>query len=319
MKVYTDVPDDDVSRAGPVVVLMRRAGAATGFLFGLGLLALLMASHASAESGRQDGRDAQPRAERSLLGTLSPVTAPVGQVLEPAAPVLATVTGVVEPVVRPVAHVVEPITEVAKPVLRPVAQVVAPVLAPVLNAVTPVLDAVAPVTEPVTGPLLDAVRPVTEPVTEAVGRQDEASEVTEPVTGERLGLPGAVAPQGGAAPSPQLTQPWVAWTAAPTAESLGVHNAPSRATVVASPLSDRSESDRSGQPGQVPNVPDMPAGAVPGGSGGSVGGAGGPHGGDAAVPSPGGSSADDSSSGRGPPGAIDGLPWVGYDQPDCPG
>jgi hypothetical protein len=295
MKVYTDVSHDEVGTdTGQVVALLRRVGVTVGFLFGLGLLALVMAGQASAEEAAQDD-GAQPRAGQSLLSpvhdVLSPVTEPVGRLLEP---VVQTAADVVVPVVQPVAEVIEPITEsVVGPVLRPVVEsVLAPVLTPVVDAVTPVIDPVAPVA--------DAVEP-----------PRGVSTVPEPVSGERQYQRETGVPQERAA----LTPAWVDDSTAEVTEW----------TVRSKPngVADASASvasvvpDGTGQPGQSPNVPVGPTGVAPGGNG-SLGGSGGSHSADAAVSAPRGSLSNTDSTGRSPPGTIDGLPWNGYAQPDCP-
>jgi hypothetical protein len=136
-----------------VIVSLRRVGTVVGFLFGLGLLALISAGQASA-------------ADRSTSDTDGPVG----------------LSGLVEDLVEPVSPVVESVvrlpTDAATPILRPVLEPVAPVL-------KPVVDAVAPVAEPLVGPVLS-------PVTEAVGAEDavnapvpsrtERTERTEPAT-----------------------------------------------------------------------------------------------------------------------------------------
>lgn len=284
MKDYTDASGDNVGQVGFLIVLLRRVGATVGFLFGFGLLALVLASHASAAEVPH-GDDGKPGTERSLLGSLrgnlSPVTEPVKQALRPVTPAATAVADLAKPVVGPVA-------EVVAPVLRPVAEVAAPVL----DTVAPVVDAVAPVTEPLAGPLLRAVDPVVEPVTNAVGLRDE-------VGGERAEMPGSR--PNGALPLPHLGTPV---TVATVQQDGGVVDGAARQ------LAD-AVTNRSGQP-----APSSPVGTVPGG--GSVGGFGGSHGADAAVSSPGDPLADDSGSGRSPPGTIAGLPWLGYDQPNCP-
>lgn len=318
MKVYTAISHEGMTAGTDrVVLLLRRVGAAVGFLFGFGLLALMMASNASAEGSQQDG-DGRPHAGQSLLGSvtgtvsnvLSPVTEtvtePVGQVLEPAAPLVAAVSDSV----APVADVVEPITEL----------VVAPVLAPVVDIVTPVLDAVAPVTEPLVGPLLHAVDPVVEPVTDAIGVDDEVSPVAETVTGERHGQQAITDPQGQSSPPFQPAISWVDDAAAATAPERTVEHAvqwDSSRVDEASVTVAAVTPGGSGQPGQTPVVPVGPAGVAPGGSG-SLAGTGGAHAADAALSTPSGLLTNNDGSGRSPPGAIDGLPWIGYAQPDCP-
>ncbi|WP_367127654.1 hypothetical protein [Saccharothrix sp. HUAS TT1] len=109
--------------------LVRRSLVAVGFLFGLGLLALVTAGSAhAAEDSRSPG----------LLGGV------LGGVVEPLSPVTAGVSevvGAVEPVTAPL---LEPVTgTVLEPVLEPVLEVLAPVTDPLLGPVEPVVTPVA--------------------------------------------------------------------------------------------------------------------------------------------------------------------------------
>jgi hypothetical protein len=104
---------------------------------------------------------------------------------------------------------------------------------------------------------------------------------------------------------------WIAGTATVTTPAVAHREVADVVTPVPPGLADDP-----GQPGRTPITPGTPA-AVPGGSG-SVGGFGGSHGADTAVTSPSAPLSDETGSGRGPPGTIAGLPWFGYDRPDCP-
>jgi hypothetical protein len=93
------VPDGHADRA---FVLLRRVGVVVGVLFGLGLLAVLMADHASAEQSATQQVD-----DTGGLGQLT------------------------NSLTKPVVEAVAPVTE---PLLRPVVAAVAPAAAPVIEA-----------------------------------------------------------------------------------------------------------------------------------------------------------------------------------------
>jgi hypothetical protein len=116
-------------------VVLRRVVTAVGFLFGFGLLALIMASQASAETPA-------PQAKSEPLSVLAPVTGAVHEVLSP-----------VEESVAPVVHaVLTPVGAAIAPVTRPLVDTVG-TLDPVLD---PVVGAVAPVTESLADPVVPA-------------------------------------------------------------------------------------------------------------------------------------------------------------------
>lgn len=183
---------------GQMVVSLRRVGAVAGFLFGLGLLALVTAGQASADDQSSDG------GPESGSSGLSGLTGLVTDVAEPAKPVTESVESTVrslggsaEPVVRPLdGSVAEPVARsfgesvgpvmvrqldgsVAEPVARSLVGSVAPAVesveptvrslsgsvAPVVEAVRPLVDAIAPVVAPV----VDVVGPVVRPLAEVVG------------------------------------------------------------------------------------------------------------------------------------------------------
>jgi hypothetical protein len=311
MKVYTEVSYEGVlNDSDRVVLLLRRVGGTVGFLFGLGLLALLMASNASAEEAPRsvDGS----ATGQSLLGSVTGVLSPGAEAGTPVTGLVDGVAPVVRPVTELVAPVVRPVTEVVAPVLRPVTEAVGPVLRPVTALVAPVTEAVAPVLRPVT----EVVAPVLRPVTEVV------APVLRPVT-ETVLLPvvGAVAPgmRAETVPVVQQRQPE---TVVLTDTSSWLDDGVATGTVLPARdvVDDASASvasvDPAG-PGQTPNAPVGPVGVAPG-SGGSFGGFGGAHGADAAVSSLGGLLPRNDSSGRAPPGAIVGQPWFGYATRDHP-
>lgn len=325
MKVYTEGPyDGGVIDTSRVVSLLRRVGATVGFSVGFGLLAVVMASQASAEGTQQGDDGAQQRAEGSPLGALDPVIGSLNNVLSPVTGSIPdSVSNTDSSVVRPV---VEPITgSILGPVLRPVVEsVVAPVLAPVVNTVTiavvPVLNAVTPVTGTLDGPVPHAVDPVVEPVLTGTGPQDEVSSVTGSASTERQKESGTVVPQDTSVPSPQ-PEPALLW----------VNHAETSVTPARTVRWDAYWADSAGagdsmldvgssRPGQVPSVPFgsvQPMGPAPGGSG-SVGGFGAAHSGDAAVSAPRGPMANNDSSGRSPPDTVAAHSWFGYAQPECP-
>lgn len=264
-------------------VYVRRVGATAGFLFGFGLLTVVLASNASADEQ-----------ERPPLGELTAVLSPVGSILEPAAPAVRAGADALAPVVRPLTEAIAPLTE--------------PVLRPVVGVVTPVLDAVAPVTEPLVGPLLDAAEPVTEPVTEATG----LTEAVSAVSGEKSET---VVPQERALPVPLPTPLLVEEVAVLERPAAAPRVAPVEMPVVLSSV-ESVPMVGSDSPDDPPGYPVGPVnGAL---STGSVVGSGGSHGADAAMSAPGARVSDDTGSGRSPPGSLIGQPWFGYDDRDCP-
>ncbi|GAB3450667.1 hypothetical protein [Actinophytocola sediminis] len=297
MKVYTE------SSISGLAVLLRRVGTSVGFLFGFGLLALVMAGNASADDQRPDRERPVPGVVDSVAEVLSPVTDAVEPVLERLSPVVHAGSEALAPVVKPVAGMVEPMV---KPIVEPILQ-------PVVSTVTPVLDTVAPVTEPVVGPLLNAADPVVEPISEATGTTDVVSEITDTgsestVSPERAQPRPEPAPIRAVTVSPKVVPEVIRWSDAPEAShGDGGHASAADLTWHLGPAN----------PVDTPGVPVVPINAAPGGSG-SVGGSGGSHGGDVVVSSPGSSLADDDGSGRSPPDTIAGHPWFGYDRPACP-
>jgi len=265
-----------VCAVGPALVMARRAGVVAGLMFGLGLLAVLVADRAAAEEERSDvGALVQP-----LVRTGGEVLSPVVGVV---APVVKPVVSVTEPVVKPVVSVVKPVVSVVKPVLS--------VVKPVVSVVTPVVDVVSPVTEPVGS----VVEPV--PADSAVERGlDEAA---PPVTAPR--------PEDEAGDAVPVRQEVLPVTATPVAAVPSVA-VPSAVEVPRSRLEPGVVHE---QPRPERGVPGSPVHvAVTGG--GTVGGSGGTHAADGAVPAAAGADRWH-GGGRAPPGAITGTPWLGHD------
>jgi hypothetical protein len=153
------VPDGHADRA---FVLVRRVGVVVGVLFGLGLLAVLMADHASAEQSATRQVD-----DTGGLGRLTEsLTEPVADAV--VTPIVdAAVTPLAATVVEPLAPVVRAVVEPLAPVVRPVVEAVAPVTEPLLRPVAaaqPVLDPVVATVAPVTKPVVAAVASATAPV-----------------------------------------------------------------------------------------------------------------------------------------------------------
>jgi hypothetical protein len=279
--VYTDISSDGL------VVLVRRTGTTAGFLFGFGLLAVVMAGNASAD-------DRQPGEEQPLLGTVESVTG-----------LLSPVTGTVEPVLQPVTSVVHAGVVVLAPVAQPVAGVVEPVatavVSPVTSTVTPILHSGTAVTERPP----NMADPPTDPVPTTPSPTDTASAVTDKTE--------AMTPQQKARTLPR-TGPARSWIASPAPvpeawwSSEGGHA--SAAFVAPAQLAG------SGGTGDTPGVRTGPFSAALGG--GSVGGSGGSHGADTAISTPVYSLGHNNISGRSPPGSIAGHTWFGYDTRDHP-
>jgi hypothetical protein len=285
------VPDGHPEGA---LVFLRRFGVVVGLLFGLGLVALVVADRAAADSS---GDVATQADDPSVVGGLGRLTEPLTR---------PVVDGVVRPVAEAVVQpVIRPVTSVIAPVLRPVVAVVA---TPVTSVLEPVLAVAAPVTGPVLSPVLDAAKPLTD----ATGLAPVANAVVG--SGSRK----SPAPVDRSLPAPSAVSSAPSWTA--PAARVG-HEVTSRATVsraapVASVHSGQHMSP--GSPGPQPGPPTAPVPfAVTGG--GVAGGTSGQHGGDAAMlGGAGGVVGQRTSSGRSPPGTIVGTAWFGYDDRDHP-
>ncbi|MGH3880961.1 MAG: hypothetical protein ACRDSK_28385 [Actinophytocola sp.] len=303
----------------PAIVLLRRAVAVAGFLFGLGLLALLGAGQAGADERPAENKPADADAPTSgltgpVLGLVDGVAAPVARVAGPAvapavAPVVEITEPVVEPVVRPVTEAVAPVVE---PVVRPLTEAMAPVVRPVLAPVTPVLDSVvhtvAPVAEPLTGPLLRAADPMLAPVAASVGADGAVSDLSSDVSGPRTAPgPRPKAPSARDVPAAVSVDPVVDGSTG-TPWSDDVTTSPPVATAGAQPAGPGRPGDRSGYP--------LGTDVVPGG--GAAGGFGGQHGADGTVSSPGTSSGADGPGDRAPPGGDVALSWLAFEDRDHP-
>ncbi len=293
MRDHTEAPATPTDPS-PATVLLRRAAAVAGFLFGLGLLALLGAGQAGA-----DERPAE----------VSPANAPALDLVDDvAAPVLAPVATITEPVVAPV---VRPVAEAVAPVVRTLTEAVAPVVRPVLAPVTPVLQpvvrVVAPVAAPLAGPLLRAADPVVSPVAASVGADDAVADLSEPRAAapprpSRPAVPPArQVPVADAAGTVSGGSAVVSWSPGATAST-------SDATAVALPAGP-------GRPGDRPGFP-LGTDAVPGGA--AAGGSGGQHGADGTVSSPRLSSGVDGPGDRAPPGGDVSLSWLAFEDHDHP-
>jgi hypothetical protein len=289
--VYTAISNDGL------VVLFRRTGTTVGFLFGFGLLALVMAGNASAD-------DRQPGDEQPLLGTVESVTG-----------LLSPATGTAEPVLQPVASVVHTGVAVLAPVVQPIVEMVEPVVAavvsPVISTVTPALAPVTTVTEPVLDPPETAGPPV-DPVPTTPSPTDTASAVTDTqetaAPQQRSGLLSQPGPaRSWAVTTSPAAIPGVKWWSDASHRDGGHTRAA---------FAEPARLSGSGQSDDPPGVLAGPVNAVLGG--GSVGGSGGSHGADAAVSTPSYPLGRNDSSGRSPPGSIAGQPWFGYDDRDHP-
>jgi uncharacterized membrane protein YgcG len=285
MTVCTDESNDGLT------LLLRRTGATAGFLFGFGLLAVVMANNASAD-------DRRPGDEGPLQGTVESVTGLLSPLTSTAEPVLEPVTSVVDYGIGMVAPAVAPIVEVAEPVTTTVLQ-------PVIATVTPITGSA--VTEPIGGPPSNAADPPAESAPTAPSPSDtvpagaSAPETTPP---QRM-------------PQPTQTRDATAALAAVSEatqwpdSSYGDGGHASAASVRPAQVSG------SGGPGGTPWTLGGPANAFVGG-GGAAGGSGGSHGADAALSVPGYPPGHNDSGGRSPPDSIGGQPWFAYDNRDHP-
>jgi hypothetical protein len=275
--------------ARPAVALLTRAAAVTGFLFGLGLLALLGAGQASADE--QNNAPAEPRPD-----VIASVAKPLGDLtasaVRPAAPLVEQAAPVVRPLVAAAEPVVRPVLDTARPLVSPVATTVAKVAAPVVNSV-------APAVEPLTAPLVRAVEPV--------ARASGVGGVVSGLTGQHT-TPRQPEPHGVHAPA--VTEPSAGTVAVPVlATRLTTRFAAQpdeRATHA------RSTGDgRGGRPGVPPG-----SDAVPGGAG--AGGSGNAHGGDGLASVPSTSSGVDGPGLRSPPGDAVSMSWLAFSDRDHP-
>jgi hypothetical protein len=284
MTVCTDISDD--GRA----LLLRRTGVTAGFLFGFGLLAVVMASNASADD-RQPGDESPVQGTtESVTGLLSPLTGTVELVLEPVTSVVDSGVGTLTPVVAPIVAVAEPVTT--------------PVFQPVISTVTPITGSA--VTESVIGRPPELVDPPAE-LAPTTGPSDTVS-----ADGS---TPGTAPPQR----VPQPAPPWGATAAlAAVSEAIQPPDSSYGDGRHASATSVRpAQVSGSGGPSGTPWVLVGPANAFLGG-GGSAGGSGGSPGADAAMSVP-GHPPGHIDGARSPPDSMGGQPWFGYDARDHPG
>ena len=287
--VYTDISNDGL------VVLVRRTGTTVGFLFGFGLLAIVMAGNASAD-------DRRPGDEQPLLGTVESVTG-----------LLSPLTDTSELVLQPVSSVVHAGVAVIGPVVQPVVEVVEPVAAAVVSSVTSAVEPiVGPVTESVTGPPPTTADPPMDPVPTTPSPTDPPLAAAD--------TPEATVPQqeSRSLSHPELARSWLV-AASPAAvpevgwwpdrsHRDGVHASAAYAGPVRLAGSDSS--------GDTPGTRIQPFSTALGG--GSVGGSGSSSGADTAISTPGYSLGRNNTSGRSPPGSIAGHTWFGYDNRDHP-
>lgn len=288
--VYTEFSNDRL------VVLFRRTGTTAGFLFGFGLLAVVMAGNSSADDRQPGDEPPSLGAVESVTGLLSPVTGTAESVLQPVSSVVHTGVAVLAPVVRPVVEVIEPVTAV--------------VVSPVISTVPPALNPVTPVTGPVLDTPPDTAGPAMDLVSTTPIPTDTASPVNE--------TPEALVPQQ---KSQQLSYPGPArsWIASPAVvpgvgwSSDRSHRDGGHASAA---FAEPTRLSGSGDSGGTPGVLTGPVNAVLGG--GSVSGSGSSHGADTAISTPGHPLGRNNISGRGPPGSIAGHTWFGYDDRDHP-
>jgi hypothetical protein len=272
MRVYTESSNDGMA------LLFRRTGTTVCFLVGFGLLAVVMASNASAD-------DRQPGDENPVQGTVESVTV-----------LLSSLTSTAEPVLGPVSSVVDSGVGVLVPVVQPIVGVVEPittaVLQPVVSIVTPVVGSA--VTDPVGGPAPSAADSPVAIALETSPPQQMSQWSSRP------------APPSGAATSPAAISEATRW---PDSSHEDVGHA---SAAFAGP----ARLSGTGDSGDTPGVLVGPANALLGG--GSAGSSGGSHGADAAVSAPGYPPGYYDSGGRSPPNSIGGQPWFGYDARDHP-
>jgi hypothetical protein len=262
-----------------LILLFRRTGATVCFLFGFGLLAVVMAGNASAEDRQAGDEDPQQGTAESVTGLLSPLTSVVESVVDPMAS---------EPDSRPsgLTSVVRPIVEVVKPIT-------APVLQPVVATVTG-----SGATDVAEGP--KAPKP---PATVPAGR------------GTPITTPSQLIPQRPTQPPMSWGGPV---RPAAASEATRRPDSSQRDGRHASAVLDQPAGlSGSGDPGGTPLALVGPISALLSSSG-SATGSGGSHATDAAVLTPGSLPGSDDRGGRSPPRSVDGQSWFGYDARDRP-
>jgi hypothetical protein len=166
----------------PTLTLLRRLLLTAGGLVAFGVLGMLLAGTASAQTR-------PPPPINSAVGSL------VGSVVAPATDAVTPVTGaatkVVTPVLQPVHDVVDPIVQ------HTVAPVVHAVTAPVVQAIAPVVHVVRPVLRPLVHavqPVVHAVEPVVHPVVRAIAPVVTQVVPTRTVALQELSVPDSVRP-----------------------------------------------------------------------------------------------------------------------------
>lgn len=174
------VPDD--RRTGRLAgLLLRRLLVVAGGMVAFGIFAIVLASHASAQTAHRTSPSpvddlSTVQSTPSLVERVATVTAPLVPTVHA---VITSVAPVVNPVLTGVTTAVEPVT--------------APVLEPVAAVLAPPLRAVSTLTAPVVAPILGAAAPVLRPVTADLGLAPVAS---------ALGVPDAAVVAVSAAPDP---------------------------------------------------------------------------------------------------------------------
>lgn len=194
-------PEDRFDRA---FVVLRRAGVVLGLLFGLGIVALVVADRAAADDRGGSPPQHADNGEAPVAGGLGrltePLTGPVAEIAKPVADVVKPVADVAEPVVAPV---VKPVAAA----VAPVTDAVAPVLRPVVVAVQPVLDGTAPVTERLLPPVPDAAKPVPDAPGPVPGAQRSPTEPSTTSKAVRASVTSAVRSTPDMAPGSPGPQP----------------------------------------------------------------------------------------------------------------
>lgn len=245
------------SESGPAksrfaLVLARRLLVTLGGLLAFGVLSLLLAGTANAET-----RDVPPAPPANSL------LAPIGGLLSPVTGALDTVTApVTSAATAALAPAVDPITRTVAPVTRPLLQ-------PAATAISPALGAVEPLVGPLAGPALTAPEVAT--VTAQLGGGPATAALVGPSTD------GTTAGGTGPTPDPLAVLASRSTTGARHATA-GGQRAPTLTLASASPPSYGDEAmatdpaDWSGSPGApVDPLADAPARTTSAGPGGASG------------------------------------------------
>jgi hypothetical protein len=248
LPVTADVlPVDHGDAVRPVLVLLRRVLVMVGGLVALGILGIVLAGNANAQtpsstsSSPGNGPSRVDSASPSGLDGDTGLTAPL-------APSLHTVTASVAPVVNPVLGE-------ATTVLAPV---VTPVLAPVSATLAPPLHAVSAVLAPILQPVVEATGPVLRPATGDLG----LAPVVSAIGGSDAAV-GTIPAHTGGSPAGEPTSEPVSLSAVPVGPlAVAAHattgSGPTRATATTvDPLRKTVAARFSAEPwpGQVPGSP----------------------------------------------------------------